>query len=409
MEMNSICFKETKKKFEEFLFALGHSKGTVETYQWMLSRLERFMIERGIPCYSFEVGIAFREKESEFGHSVRHVNVAKLVIRRLDDFLRGEFHLLLTMKESVPDCHDKYFQGFLENLRLKGLRKSSIQGHYYSGVKMLRAFYLHEIYDLSKIRPQEIYDVFTESNDKRNVGSTLRSFLRYLFKSGVLTHDFSGFVPAVRSNKPVPSVYAKEETHRLLSSIDTNCNSGKRNYTIILLALRLGIRSGDIVNLKISDIDFRSNMMEFVQKKTCVPQRFELLPELKEAISKYLSGGRPETDCPNLFISVRPPFRAITVMAVTSLIRQCMKRAGIDSGSRKRGGHALRMTLASELVSEKVPYNVVRKILGHEDTKSMKHYVKFDVGMLRSCALEVPPLGGQYVEYVNNRTGGREK
>ncbi|MDR1369625.1 MAG: tyrosine-type recombinase/integrase [Dysgonamonadaceae bacterium] len=410
MEMNSICFKETRKKFEEFLFALGHSKGTMETYQWMLSRLERFMVEKGFLLYSPEVGMAFCEKESSFTTtSIRHLNRAKLTTRRLNDFLNGKFNLLSTKKNPVPDCHIEHFQNFLENLRLKGLRGSSIQGHYYSGVKMLRAFYLHKVYDLSKIQPQEIYDVFTESNDKRNIGSTLRSFLRYLFKSGVLTHDFSGFVPAVRGNKPVPSVYTKEEIQRLLSSIDTNCNSGKRNYAIILLALRLGIRSGDIVNLKISDIDFRSNMIEFVQKKTCVPQRLELLPELKEAICKYLSGGRPDTEHPNLFISVRPPFRPISVMAVTSLMLCYMKRSDIVTGHKKRGGHALRMTLASELVSEKVPYDVVRKILGHEDTKSMKHYVKFDVGMLRSCALEIPPLGGLYAEYVNNRKGGREK
>jgi hypothetical protein len=124
---------------------------------------------------------------------------------------------------------------------------------------------------------------------------------------------------------------------------------------IVLLALRLGIRSGDIVNLKIQNVDFKSNTIEFIQGKTCVPQRLEFLPELKEAIHAYMSAGRPKTEYPNLFISVRPPFRPITVMAVTSLITRCMKKSGISIGSRSYGGHALRMTLASELVSEKVP------------------------------------------------------
>jgi site-specific recombinase XerD len=96
-------------------------------------------------------------------------------------------------------------------------------------------------------------------------------------------------------------------------------------------------------------------------------------------------------------------------MAVTSLITRHMKKSGILIGDRSYGGHALRMTLASELVSEKVPYEVVRKILGHEDTKSMKHYVKFDVGMLRSCALEVPPLTGLTAKYINNRMKGDVK
>lgn len=179
-----------------------------------------------------------------------------------------------------------------------------------------------------------------------------------------------------------------------MSSIDIKGRAGKRDYAIILLALRLGIRSGDITNLHLSDIDFQSNTIEFIQGKTGVLQRLEFVSEVKEAIRQYLFESRPETNYTNLFISIRPPFRPLTVMAITSLITRCMKRSRISTGSRKRGGHALRMTLASELVSEKVPYEVVRKVLGHEDTKSMKHYVKFDIEMLRSCALEIPPLGG---------------
>jgi integrase len=409
METNSISFKETKKAFEEYLLTLGYSKSTAETYRWAFSRLERFMSECGKTIYSPEIGIALLEKETEAEHSARHLNGTQIVIRRLDDFLAGKFTLVLTKNDPVSDCYANYFEDYLEHLRLQGLRESTVKERHYSCSKMLRTFYSLRIYDLSKIQPQDIYDVFAESNDKKNISASLRSFLRYLFKSGILTDDFSVFVPSVRGRKPIPSVYTKDETSRLLSSIDTAQRAGKRDYAIVLLALRLGIRSGDIVNLKIQDIDFRSSTIEFIQGKTRVPQRLELLPELKEAIHAYLSGGRPETEYPNLFISVRPPFRPITVMAVTSMITRCMKKSGIPIGSRSYGGHALRMTLASELVSEKVPYQVVRKILGHEDTKSMKHYVKFDVGMLRSCALEVPPLTGLYAGYINNRKKGGKK
>jgi integrase len=410
METKDFNFTEIKKAFEVYLLSLRYSPSTAETYRWSLSRLERFMTDTGETKYSPEIGIALLKKEAEDGgHPVHHLNLTKLTVRRLDDFLSGNFNLLPTKENPVSDCHMEYFQNFLESLRLRGLRDSTVKDYHYSGVKILRAFYLHEVYDLSKIQPQDIYDVFTESNDKANIGRALRSFLHYLFKSGVLVHDFSVFVPSVRKRKPVPSVYTKEETEQLLSSIDTGQSAGIRDYAIILLALRLGVRSGDITSLQISEIDFKSNTIEFVQGKTGVLQRLEFVPEVKEAIHRYLFESRPETICTNLFVSVRPPFRPLTVMAVTSLITRCMKRSGIVVGSRKRGGHALRMTLASELVSEKVPYEVVRKILGHEDTKSMKHYVKFDVEMLRSCALEVPPFGGLYAEYVNNCMGGHEK
>jgi integrase len=201
-------------------------------------------------------------------------------------------------------------------------------------------------------------------------------------------------------------VYTAEETKNLLESVEENPNSSKRNNAIILLALKLGIRSGDIVNLKISAIDFQSDVIAFTQSKTVVPQRLELLPELKDAILAYLTVSRPDTNYQNLFITHRAPFRPLSVSAVTILITRYMKKSGIVTGDRKRGGHALRMTLASELVAEKVPYEVVRKILGHEDTTSMKHYVKFDMEMLRSCAVEVPPFSGLYAEYINKNKGG---
>lgn len=408
METDRICFKETKKEFEMYLLVLGYSQKTVETYRWAFSRLERFMGDMGETMYSPKIGIALLKKESESGCSVRHLNLTKLTIRRLDDFIYGRFSVLIPPDNPVPDSYAKCFQDFIENLRLQGLRESSIKGYRYSGVKILHALYAHGVYDLSNIQPQDIYYVFTKSNDKSNIGRFLKNFLGYLFKSSVLAHDFSGLVPSVRKRKPIPSVYTKEETELLLSSIDISQYAGKRDYAIILLALRLGIRSGDIVNLKISDIDFQSGVIEFIQKKTHVRQRMEFLPELKYALRTYLSG-RPDTECLNLFLSIRPPFRPITVMAVTSLMIRCMKRSGIITGSRKRGGHALRMTLASELVSEKVPYEVVRKILGHEDTRSMKHYVKFDIEMLRSCALEVQPLTGLFAEYIDKCVGENKK
>jgi len=409
METNNVCLKEIKKAFEGYLLTLGYSKSTAETYRWAFSRLERFMTECRKTIYSPEIGVALLKKESETEHSARHLNGTQIVIRRLDDFLAGKFTLVLTKNDPIPDCYTQYFQGYLESMRLQGLRESTVKQRYYDCSKMLRTFHSLQIYDLSKIQTQNIYDVFTKSNDKKNISASLRSFLRYLFKSGILTQDFSVFVPSVRRRKPIPSVYTKDETSQLLSSIDTTQPAGKRDYAIVLLALRLGIRSGDIVNLKIQDINLQSNIIEFVQGKTRVSQRLELLPELKEAIHVYLSGGRPETEHSNLFISIRPPFRPITVMAVTGLISRCMKRSGVIIGGRSYGGHALRMTLASELVSERVPYNVVRKILGHEDTKSMKHYVKFDTEMLRFCALEVPIFTGLYADYIKNRIEGGKK
>ena len=409
MEINSNYLQKTKKEFEEYLFTLSYSKSRVEAYLYLFPHLETIMTKRGEIIYSKETGVALIQKEQDAGYSAFRMHETRLKIRRLDDFLNGEYNYKALKDNTVANCHTNCFNNYIGYLRLQGLRESTIKHHNDNCIKIFHELYLLQIYDISEIKPQDIYDVFSKVSDKANTGKSLRCLLRYLFKSGVLADDLSVIVPSVRARSPIPSVYTKDETNRLLSSIDTSQKIGKRNYAIILLVLRLGIRSGDIVNLKLSDIDFRSDVIEFVQSKTCVKQRMEFLPELKDALQTYLSEGRPETKSTNFFISARAPFRHMTVTAVSTLITNCMKKSGISPGNRKHGGHALRMTLASELVSEKVPYEVVRKILGHEDTMSMKHYVKFDIEMLRSCALEVPPLTGLYSEYISNRMGGCKK
>jgi integrase len=212
----------------------------------------------------------------------------------------------------------------------------------------------------------------------------------------------------MKYTRPVPSVYTKQETENLLNCIDMTTNIGIRSYALVVLALRLGIRTGDIVGLKVSDVDFTNKEINFFQEKTQVHQRLELLPEVDEALSAYIAKVRPHSEIPNLFLSIDEPYKPITQGIIYYSINSHIKKAGIAAGERKRGAHSLRMTLASELVSENVPYDVVRKILGHENPAAIKHYVKFDIAALRSCALRVPPITGKLKEYMNVRTGGRE-
>lgn len=408
METKSNCFNETKQKFAEYLLSLGYSKTTVESYLRTLSRLEECMSAHGETTYSGGIGAVFIKEECKEGQSDSALKENRRVIRRLDDFVKGGYSLRTSTDYSVPDCFSKDFNGYMEYLRSAGKRESTIKKMHYQCWFFLKDMHGACKNSLSEIEPQDIYRIFSKKvRDKINYCVTIRSFLRYLFKSGILMNDLSVFVPSVRRREPVPSVYTKAETGQLLSVIDTEKDSGKRDYAIILLALRLGIRSGDIVNLKVSDIDFHSDVIEFTQSKTGVPQRLAFLPELKDAIRTYLSAGRPDTHHPNLFISALAPLRPLTALAVSNLVTRHMKKAGIVKAGRKCGGHALRMTLASELVSEKVPYNVVRKILGHENTASMKHYVAFDMETLRSCVLEVPPFSGLYAAYISKRKGGK--
>jgi integrase len=252
------------------------------------------------------------------------------------------------------------------------------------------------------ITPKHIYEAFEQATGKRNHASSMRDFLRYLYAEGILKSDFSTFVPSVRRKRPVPSVYDREETEIFLQGFNTETSAGLRNRAVTLLALRLGMRSGDIANLKLSDLDFQTKTVSFVQEKTNVPQRLELLSEVEGAIREYLEKGRRDSGLPNLFVSLRPPVRPLTRDAICSLTREHFRKVGIESGERKRGAHSWRSTLASELVSEGFPYDVVRRILGHEDPIVIKHYVKFDMEKLRASAIDVPATSGRLSEHIGS-------
>jgi len=262
------------------------------------------------------------------------------------------------------------------------------------------------VQDFSEIKPEHIYEAFEKSSGKQNFSTPMRGLLRYLYEIGIIENDYSAIVPTIRSARPIPSVYTADETNRLLHSGEADANTRKRNDAIILLALRLGMRSGDIANLNIEDVDFDSKEICFIQGKTSVPQRLELLPEVEEALLSYICTARPESSHPNVFLSLNAPARAIAQDNVYWLVSSRFKKSGVGTGERRKGGHSLRTTLASELVAEKIPYDAVRRILGHEDPASTGHYVQFDIESLRSCSIEVPAVTGKLAAYIEARLGG---
>jgi len=403
------CLKESKEGFMRYLHDMGYAKKSQKNYRWVIKCVDQFMHERGYTQYSRTIGEVFLKDAAQSGrYSSGNLRMIGYVLRRFDCFMeRGDFTLLMpsVSRESPPQFAEG-FTGYLGYMRLRGFRESTIEQHRRNIQKALQKFDAAAIRSFSEINPKAIYDAFEKTSGKQSFCSPIRGLLRYLFKSGIIKYDYSEFVPSVRKARPVPSVYTVAETEKLLDSVEADGNSVKRNNAIILLALRLGMRSGDIANMKMADVDFIGRTISFVQEKTLVPQLLELLPEVERAMLSYISDARPDSSIPNVFLSVKAPIRAISNKTVYSLVSNRFEKSGVDTGERKRGGHALRMTLSSELVAENVPYEAVRKILGQEDPESTKHYVKYDIEALRSCSIEIPTVTGNLAAYMEARIGG---
>jgi integrase len=312
----------------------------------------------------------------------------------------------LVSDRTCPEQFAETLNSCLADMRARELKESTIEFNRSIILKALKIFDGSGIRSLSDIKVSDIYATFEQTTDKHNFTTPMRCFFLHAYETRQINTDLSQFVPHKRKPQPIPSVFTKPEIEKFLNSFDRESNMGKRDYAIALLALRLGIRSSDIRDLKIGDIDFNVKTINFIQRKTQTPQRLELLPEIDTAIRAYLTDARQECHLQNLFLTVRSPIRQISRQLIRDIISHHLDASGINVGNRKRGPHSLRRTLASELVSENVPYDAVRKILGHEDPNSIKHYVKFDIEGLRPCAIDVPPLIGKFSDFIYAGRGG---
>lgn len=223
----------------------------------------------------------------------------------------------------------------------------------------------------------------------------VRTFLRFLVNAGYTDRDYSHVIPLYKHPQPMPSVYSIKEIQQLEN---TARNNSKRNYAVVLLVTRLGIRSSDIALLSFDEVDFDADVIRLVQKKTGSPIELPLLPEIKEAIQCYIKDERPNSNNPCIFLNKTVPYNHITNIGI--IIRRNLRRAGIEAGARRAGSNAFRLSLASSMVNDNIPYDVVRKTLGHIDTNAIKSYARLDIEQLRAYALAVPKATDGFADFL---------
>lgn len=222
--------------------------------------------------------------------------------------------------------------------------------------------------------------------------SGVRLFLRFLTMRGILQQDLSQVLPKIRVTRDatIPSVWDSELVVKLLAIIDRSSPKGKRDYAILLLACRLGLRVGDIRTLTLDAINWEAATIEITQSKTRAPLSLPLTIEIGEALIDYLRFGRPKTEHREVFIKLRPPFVPFSENShLHHIVTYWRELAGIRFRSEQRHGlHSLRHTLATQLLQKQTPIHVISEILGHSTTASTLIYAKADTEALRGAALD---------------------
>ena len=223
----------------------------------------------------------------------------------------------------------------------------------------------------------------------------LKMFFEFLYEHKYTSVNFKELVPNVKySHKAqLPSVYLSDEVSALISCVDRANPKGKRDYAILLLAARLGLRASDICELCFDDIDWENNQINIITHKNSNPLQLPLTGEIGNAIIDYIQNGRPNADYRNIFLRHVNPKEPLIGSSLHVILQKYFRASGIDLKNRKHGPHALRHSLASNLLDNNTPLPTISDILGHRSTTSTQIYLKVDINHLQKCALPVLERG----------------
>lgn len=220
--------------------------------------------------------------------------------------------------------------------------------------------------------------------------TALRSFLRYLLHQGQITVDLAGCVPAVAcwSLSELPKSLPAGTVQRVLAQQDRTTAVGRRNFAILMLLARLGLRAGEVVALNLEDLDWENGLIR-IRRKGGRWTQLPLPDDVGEAIATYLRSDRPGCSSRRVFLSHRAPIRGFAhTITVSSIVRRTLIRAGVDSA--RTGAHLLRHTLAVDLLRNGASLDEIGDVLGHRSPNTTALYAKVDLAALSTIALPWP-------------------
>jgi integrase/recombinase XerD len=221
----------------------------------------------------------------------------------------------------------------------------------------------------------------------RRYGCALRSFLRYCYLAGLIEHDLSAAALPVsgRRRSLLPQGIGPAQAKALLGACDRRRATGRRDYAVIVLMLRLGLRAGEVAALRLEDLDWRAGQVT-VHGKGGRMDQLPLPVDVGEAIAGYLRRGRPRTAAREVFLRVRPPRAGLTRSGVTNIVLDAARRAGLGAVR----AHRLRHTAAGDMLRAGAPLAEIGQVLRHRSLASTAAYARVDVERLRTIARPWP-------------------
>lgn len=379
---------------------LGYSPRTIRAQLQLLANFIGWIQENDVVISNIDKNITNRFlTESSRKKTIRRGD--KNTLRRFLDHLRTEgliAHPTPTLDDSPLTSLENRYKDYLRKER--GLSKDTATRYW----PILRRFLLERFGDspmrLWQLGPQDINSYLlrhaheTTPKVAQLMVAAMRSFFRFLFRYGETKRDLSAVVPTVPTWRliEVPKYLKPDELESLLEVCDRTTSVGRRNYSILLLIARLGLRAGEVVALELDDINWRTAELT-VRGKGQFRDRLPLPQDVGEALAIYLRKDRPM--CPNrrVFIRMRAPLRGFKHSStVSTIVIRAMQSSGLNAPSK--GAHLLRYSLATGMLRNGASMNEIGELLRHRSPNSTEIYAKMDIEGLRSIALPWPERGG---------------
>lgn len=403
--MDKTYLPDLISELEQELLRLGYTKGSMTFYRRRWNQLTAYAEDRGECYYTEQLGMDFLKEffgvtQEDFSRTLPQAETQEIrVIRMVGDFQLHHAVLRRYLKHkeilTTPFFVDirSRFQSSCEK---KGYSQITTEHYVKQSSYLMDYLAAQGMNDFTAVTLDTVNAYirtlagFSYKTVEQHICS-LRAFFRFLYQEGIMPDDLAAKMPMVKARKQtaIPSVWTHEELKQLVGAIGRESPKGRRDYAIILIACRLGLRCTDIKNLCFENFNWTEKKICFTQSKTGQPMELPLVPDVGWAVIDYLKYGRPKVDSSRIFVRHMAPFLPFAEGDhLDQLIRTYMVKAHIPMRGKHRGMHSLRHTMASVLLEKDTPLPVISDIIGHLDTNSTAVYLKVDMERLAECPLD---------------------
>jgi len=383
--------------FAESLSEQGYAVDSIHRQVLLAACFSRWLKQNGVDVRS----IGSDHPVRYLRYRARHVRPClgdRAALSHLIDFLRRE-GVIPAEKISAPRVTpaERCAQAYEQYLReVRALARATIVNYLPFIRDFLKNCFANGRVSLSRLGAGDVVKFVQRQAPRLHLKraklmtSALRSFLRYVRFRGDITLDLGAAVPVVAnwSMTSIPRAIAADRVRQLLASIDRRTATGRRDYAILLLLARLGLRSGEAAFLELDDIDWNAGQLR-VRGKSGRRNELPLPTEVGKAIAAYLQRGRPHSTSRRVFLRAKAPVRGFReASAVGSIVRHSLQRAGINAPTM--GAHQFRHGLATEMLRHGASLGEIGELLGHRHPQTTKIYAKVDLKALRTLAMPWP-------------------